>query len=64
MEPRGKVHHAEDARLIVADACEKGQNEWYRLTRWFGATVEITEDDAKLKRVGSSLHDDRVTVVH
>ena len=64
MEPRGKVHHAEDARLIVADACEKGQNEWYRPTRWFGATVEITEVDAKPKRVGSSLHDDRMTVIH
>jgi hypothetical protein len=49
---------------IVADAFEDGRNEWYRPTRWFGATVEITEVDAKPKRVGSSLHDDRVTVVY
>jgi hypothetical protein len=64
MEPRGKVHHSEEARLIVADAGEKGQNEWYRPTRRLSATVEITEVDAKPKRVGSPLHDDRVAVIH
>ena len=60
----GEVHHAKHPWLKVADAFENARNEWYRPTRWFGATVEITEVDAKPKRVGSSLHDDRVTVVH
>ena len=64
MVPGDGVHHAKHRWLKVADAFEDGRNEWYRPTRWFGATVEITEVDAKPKRVGSSLHDDRVTVVY
>jgi hypothetical protein len=63
MVPRCEVHHAENVRLGVANAFEETSNKWDRPTRWF-TTIEIAVVDAEPEGIGSSLYDDRVTVIH